>query len=382
MDYSQIAAVSAAQGMDYAGDGRRMGAFSGNGTGRGHAGSWTAAELRFVDKNVGRLSYRQIGQKLGRTRTAVLIQIKRRGIARASKRGSLTARDVGELLGMDGKAVGELINRGLLKARVLPLDARIYAVEEHDLLRFCLRPESWLYVPSIRKQEWHRIKSAKFRRFIQIAQAKWGDRWLSLSEATAEIGVCNSILDRWYNEGRMPGLRWNVVYVRRSDLLEMYAANTTFHRYSPGFDRFLLLGRAMGLTYDQLAAMSGKTRQHVAYRLRNLLDSGDAALFAEVGITANGRIPYVDWRLHRGRFPLAERLVGRFWAGQSGKRVVICVHNLLLAAVRRFAPGVDEELERGLNFPSSLSRWETLDRRRRQVVDLIGFDPLEMERDE
>lgn len=82
---------------------------------------WTDAEDTFLRENVGRLSFEELGARLNRSATACTVRVKRDlrldRTVRKANRGTLNARDVAGILGVDQKGVTHtLIHWGLLKA--------------------------------------------------------------------------------------------------------------------------------------------------------------------------------------------------------------------------------------------------------------------------
>jgi hypothetical protein len=109
---------------------------------------WTLAEEEFVRKNYMTMTDVEMAAALGRSVDGVHIRRERwlRLPGRRSSNEILNSRRAARILGVGcAKSVARLIDFGLLRAGTLPLDAKMYAIQRHDLVRFALNPMNWIY---------------------------------------------------------------------------------------------------------------------------------------------------------------------------------------------------------------------------------------------
>lgn len=83
---------------------------------RGRSPEWTPEQLDVLERFAGRRSVDFLARATGRSRTAVIVKLKRLGISRRVE-SSLSANEVARLLGVDRKTVRGWIDRGWLRAR-------------------------------------------------------------------------------------------------------------------------------------------------------------------------------------------------------------------------------------------------------------------------
>lgn len=287
--------------------------------GIGKEREWTAAEDAFIRDNYMFLSDAELGQALGRTANGVHIHRQRKlGITGRSQNPAWpNLREIGRLLGLPcSKVLGKLIRRGILPGRKLPMGADVWVVERGDLLRFVVNPRNWIYF----KPE--RVVDSQLRRLVELRRAMWGDAWWSPGQVAAYHGVSVSAVNKYIHLGQLPAVKWANWHILRSDALRFPfrrgRQNWSVTRTSERADAFLILGRAIGLSWGVLERLMG--RQHTAERYQVLRRGGRVA-----GIIQRHQLPvqfdglrlYADWRQWRGRFPCIERAVARFLAGAT-----------------------------------------------------------------
>lgn len=242
---------------------------------------WTDEETRYYLNNVGKMSYQEIADDLGRSKAGVLLHAKRSRLPAATRvAGYITAHQAGLLIGVDSHNVPAWIDCGVMPGEKLPFDGR--TVRRISLVQFkmwLIRPTSWVYF-NVKN-----IKNPSLRRLIELAQAKWGDEWLTTRQAADLLGYEATDIFRQIKIGKLPGYKpamlgarnknpaWNYWFVRRSHLAGLVIVKK---KGGPGFakdcwsaraDAFLLRARAEGKTYEELGRMMKWSWKRVHYRL-------------------------------------------------------------------------------------------------------------------
>ncbi|MGD9729519.1 MAG: hypothetical protein AB7R40_22355 [Nitrospiraceae bacterium] len=280
---------------------------------------WTAEEDAFIREQYMFLSDEELGQRLGRTAAGVHIHRERKlGIAGRSQNPAWpNLREVGRLLGLPcSKLVGKLVRRGILRGRKLPLEATVWVVARGDLLRFVVNPRNWIYFKT------ERVQDPQLRKLVAIRKAMWGDEWWSPGQVAAYHGVSIGVVNKYIHLGQLPAVRWYNWHILRSDGVRFPfrrgRQNWSVIWTSDAADGFLILGRAIGLSWGVLDRLMGK--QHSDARFANLRRGKRLAEISQrQGLAVkvdepSGRL-YADWRQWPGRFPCVEKSVERFLNG-------------------------------------------------------------------
>jgi len=256
-------------------------------TKRGKPRPWRPEEDAFFEEHTGRLSYAQIGERLGRTPEAVKVRFTRMGLTAASKLpGYLTANRTAALLGLDAHKVVSWIEHGILPGERMPFAGRpMWRVSLMRLKMWLVKPTSWVYI----KPE--RIKSAHIRRLVLLAQKRWGDEWLSTKQAANLLHCTPSNIHNQIMLGKLPGFQaryiggrhdgqtWAYWFVRRSDVENYHitrgkGSNRKLFKWPARADEFLIRQVAAGKMKTEIAKMMGWHIQKVHYRIRLLKEAG------------------------------------------------------------------------------------------------------------
>jgi hypothetical protein len=165
---------------------------------------WSDEEEEFLRNNIGELSYEEIGNLFGRSTQAIKIRQVRRGFPSPSKRpGWLTGNDVARSLGVDIHAVMRWSQSGLMPLDVIQGERGILNIRKVTLYRWATRPDHWIYFKV------HKMKDFHLKRLVMRAQELWGDRWLTIGEASRRLGCNSKSLNMRVNRGRIPEARKN-----------------------------------------------------------------------------------------------------------------------------------------------------------------------------
>lgn len=289
--------------------------------GVGKEREWTAEEDAFVAEHYMMMSDEALGQALGRTADGVHIRRERwLGLpARSKSEAWPNLHEIGRMLGLPcTKKLGKLVRRGILPGRRLPMDADVWVVRRGDLLKWVCNPRNWVYFPT------ERVVDPQMRRLIELRRAMWGDAWWSAGEVAAYHGVSLSAVNKWIRLGELPAVQWGNWHVRRSDAVRFAfrrgRQNWSVIWTSEQADAFLILGRAIGVSWGVLGKLMGK--QHTDARYQVLRKGNRVAPLIEryqlpVQFDAATGRAYADWRQWPGRFPCIEKAVERFLGGAT-----------------------------------------------------------------
>jgi hypothetical protein len=247
---------------------------------------WTPEEDAYVFENRGRLALAEIGARLGRSANAVKVHGYR--IQAATPRhtpGYVSGNQVAQILSVDSHIPPAWIERGILEGEVIPYNqSRVWRRTTWPaFLRFLVRPKSWVYF----KVE--KIKNPRLRRLVELAQAKWGDRWLTTRQA-ADLRGCeleaiqNAILHgrlHGYHAGSTDRLRvwaWAHWFVLRSEVERLtlpWGCNKS-HKilWSPKADAFIIRACREKIAYEDISRMMHWPIKRIQYRVLLLRRQG------------------------------------------------------------------------------------------------------------
>jgi biotin operon repressor len=247
---------------------------------------WTPEEDAFVLQNRSAMSLEEIGARLGRSSNAIKVRGYR--IQAATPRrtpGYVSGNQIAQILGVDSHNPPAWIERGILVGEVIPYNqSRVWRRTTWPaFLRFLVRPTSWVYF----KVE--KIKNPRLRRLVELAQAKWGDRWLTTRQA-ADLRGCeleaiqNAILHgrlHGYHAGSTDRLRvwaWAQWFVLRSEVerLPLPWGCDKGHtiQWSPRADAFIVRACRERIAYEDMSRMMHWPVKRIQYRVLLLRRQG------------------------------------------------------------------------------------------------------------
>ena len=160
--------------------------------------------------------YTTIGRRLGRTRVAVQIKVKRLHSAMTKRPTVLTAREVARLLGKGcAKSVVWWIEAGWLvgnaRRTIGRTERRIWAVQWGDLMTFLREPRFWMaWSPE-------RITDADLR--VEMTALRAGQPcWLTQGEVARRCHVSIEAVGQWITKGFLASQRYGNHYIWSADL--------------------------------------------------------------------------------------------------------------------------------------------------------------------
>lgn len=292
------------------------------------APQWSEHDLKRVEALLPFHSPDIVGKIVGRSGNAIKIIRKRRGIKASSKSdGWLTANRVRELLGMaDSRPIIGWVKKGLVLGHQITGDST-WMIHEVSLRRWIASPLSWVYFDPAR------IANEELSRIVGLAQARWGDEWLSTRQiadmkGTAPKTVLQAIVRGLLpavhiteKDGRHSNAAWAFWAVKQSD-----AERWTYN--APAFDlmdeshAFILLARAIGLSNERISILCGLSDETIHKRMMMI----DKQRLAPKLVKKYGFLRFVstgapvvrvhaDWRKYADRFPHVRRAFGRYLSG-------------------------------------------------------------------
>lgn len=247
---------------------------------------WGEAEAEFVARNFGYCSDAELGAVLGRSEMAVKLYRQRHlDLPGYTKHPELmTARAVGEALGIDSKSVATLQDRGILPdwwqmgARSVRMMRRV------TVYRWAITPRHWPYfIHSVRDTS--RMGEEHLRRLVVRQQERWPDEWLSSREAAAIRGVSHTDINRYIHLGKIEAAacvkhhNWWILRseIEREDLVFYRGkGETELGDWSAAGDAFLLAARAAGRTWVEIERLMKWPRGRAAYRHGVLIERAGA----------------------------------------------------------------------------------------------------------
>lgn len=288
-----------------------------------HAPYWTDKEDDFLRSNYMWLTDDEIGQHLGRSKEGVHIRRERelRLPGRTNHPDWFTAQTVKKMLGMRcAKSIVRLISAGILPGRLAPAARDIYLVNRQTLNRWAVNPDNWIYFKP------HRVTDPKLKRMITWQKARWNDEWWTPGQAAAYHGVKINNIGLHIYAGKIQAVKWGNHWIKRSEAtkpgLKFFIGKGSYEPidWSPKADAFLLLARAIGLSYSVIGKLMVWPHQRIAFRLSTLRrDNKISSTIKVSGLNIiqlkNGSL-FADWREYGQRFPSVERAVRRFVANE------------------------------------------------------------------
>lgn len=336
------------------------------------AGRWRLEEERFLRRSIGRMTDAEIGAVLGRTEAAIKIRRQRKGMPAHSKRpGWLTGHGAARLLGVDIHNIMMLCERELIPYERIPGERGILALRKRVLYRWAVNPLNWIY---FRRET---VRDRKLRRLIELRAARWNDEWWTPGQVAAWHGTDDRLVNKRIHAGEIRAVRWGNWWVLRSEatrpgLYFVSGRGQATDQWSLEEDGFYLLGRALGLSYAELARL-GRRRgyQAVEYRLKCLKRWGEVETVLDklglVGVhyRASDGALWADWREYAGRFRRLGRAMGRFERYLAGDRS---------ALPEKLPKGVyDEDLSLVRGVLRSWAAWWWTDAEGRELARRLAY---------
>jgi len=294
------------------------------------APQWSEDDLKRVEELLPFNSADEVGRILGRSGNAIKIMRLRRGIPAGSKTdGWFTANQVRELLGMaDGRPVIGWVKKGFVMGHQIKGDST-WMINEVSLRRWVASPLSWVYFdPS-------KIADEKLARLVGLAQARWGDEWLSTRQVADMKGTDTKVVLMAIKRGGLPGVHvlekdgrhenaaWGFWAVRRSDA-EGWQFNAPAFNLMDDLHAFMLLAKAIGLSSERTSRYCGLSDATISKRMRMI----DTMNLAPKLIRKHKRLQFVstgvpvihvhaDWRKYAKQFTYVHRAFERYMSGNA-----------------------------------------------------------------
>jgi hypothetical protein len=298
---------------------------------------WTDAEQEYLVAHRMDMSDAEIAAALGRTEQGVHLYSERIArLPRPSKHPDyITATQAAKLLGVDAHKTISWFDRDFFTGGFLmPGKRKIRLIPRLSLYRWCLNPANWIWF------DIDKVTEPALRRKLALARQRWGDEWWDTSQVAAYHAVDNKDVLRYIKHGNIRAVQasglggradrpgWAHWFVLRSEAtrpgLRFYKAPHYPPKldWSPRADGFFLLAKAVGLPPAEISGLSGVPDKQIYYRLRWLLDTGQAVgVIRRLGLPVEYKEPglvWADWRSVQDRFPRLLRAVENFRAHLAG----------------------------------------------------------------
>ncbi len=244
---------------------------------------WSREEDEYIRSNRQYMSLAQIAKVLGRSEIAVKVRATRIGApAPRHTPGYISGNKIAHLLGVDSHFPSCWIDLGIIEGELFPYEGRINRrVQEVTFKRWLVKPTSWVYF------DVRNIKNIHVRQLVELAQANWGDEWLSTRQAGNILGCDPKDVYQQIKMGRIYGFRaigkgrervfrWAHWYVLRSQIEGLVIPRGKgMNRHpvvSARADAFIIHARdELGLTFVEIAKlMKWKNPNSVNYRYKKL----------------------------------------------------------------------------------------------------------------
>ncbi|NOS67954.1 MAG: hypothetical protein HOO67_06385 [Candidatus Peribacteraceae bacterium] len=194
---------------------------------------WTEKEEQFVRDNLGRISQAELARQLDRTPIAVKLHCQREMhlVSMSKAPEIITAEQVANGMGIDGKSVHRLMDTGLMPVRRLPSARPMRVIDRLSLMKWILNPDHWCYfkperVGALERHCKRGIGAGydfafweKARELVLKARRTWKDRWLTPGQVVRILKIYpKPNAGRRNNTERLRGVRYVNVAIRKGNL--------------------------------------------------------------------------------------------------------------------------------------------------------------------
>ena len=197
---------------------------------------WTSAEEDYLKANYRRLTEEMIAEHLHRSVQSVHLHIYRElHLPAPSKHPEiLTAEHVSMGLGIDGKSVHALMDRGLMPRSRCPGDDITRIIDRAVFLRWIIEPAHWIYFKPERvgamrprgRRGYTSVYDDTFwesaRKLVSAARDRWTDEWLTPGQCAHALGLSGRSglhnINRAISLGNIKATRWGNWRILRSDI--------------------------------------------------------------------------------------------------------------------------------------------------------------------
>jgi len=202
-----------------------------------------------------------------------------------------------------------------------------WMIHEISLRRWITSPTSWAYFNA------SRIANRDLATLVRLAQARWGDEWLSTRQVAEMQGTNPKTVLQAIVRGTLPAIHvrhkdgrhrgaWAFWAVKRSEA-EKWMYKLPAYDLMDQTHAFMLLACAIGLSAERIGKLCGLSTASVAQRLRKINSPRHASLLIKkhklkfVAFDPLLRRVHVDWRKYADRFPHVYRAFERYRSGKA-----------------------------------------------------------------
>lgn len=208
----------------------------------------------------------------------------------------------------------------LLPSRRLALNRKTTVIWRDDLVRFAVNPHNWLYF----KPE--RVTDPQIKRLIECQQRRWHDEWWTIGQVAAYHGVTVGGVNKRIREGGLPAVDYGNWWVLKSHAtdprLKFFAGkgSVAVLPWSARLDGWIILARAVGLSFPIIDKLCGWSKNRTDVRLRRMSSDRIEEAIRRSGVPARYNAQtgalFADWRAVKDRFPALTRAISSFHANQ------------------------------------------------------------------
>ena len=248
--------------------------------------------------NLTNLTLPEVGALVGHTAVAVKIRIVRKGWTTWSKNPQwLTATSIGLAMNVDPHAVVKWIDRGYLKAGVMPFRGRLaHRVTRTDLIAFIRDPENWAYYDP------HRIRDAELRE--EALAVRQGDEYITVGEVARRLRCGPNWVAELIRRGKIPAKRWGNYLIHRDDAKEIRLVGVghwtpdDFRAYNAEERARIMKARSIGMPYMAIARELGRIASSVCDQWKRIRNDGIGDMAGDCGhriLLVNGQV-LASWK--------------------------------------------------------------------------------------
>jgi len=313
---------------------------------------WTEKDDAIMRDNYGKKTIAEIAAMLERSTSVVTNRSSYLGLAKTQRRpGYYNVPEAAGMLGVKNSKVGSWIEKEIIPGVVDMLGTRRFRrIRVETFERWVLSPKNWVHF-SVRK-----IQDGRLKRLAEMRQKRWGDEWLSLAQAASVMNLKPIYLSKCLQDGLLPAAvkvncygnlnksgRWLVLKseaeATRKQVRPLRGPGPNNRPWSDGANAFIILAAAAGCRPASIAKKVGNNWSYSTiwkyiYRLTEDVQNAQRLINEyELGVQydPSRKIAWVDWQLHRRRFPALERAALSFLVGEANHHHLFLVGGILAA---------------------------------------------------
>ncbi len=168
-----------------------------------HDDRWTPEEDDYLRQNLGFLDEETMAAHLRRSVIGLHLRWERdlRLPAPSKDPRYITARRLGDALGVDVHIICHWVESGMLQGEIVPGGRHIHRILKTDLLAWLLDPQNWVYFKI------EKVRDPQLRRLLEEKQKAWGDEWWMTPRIAEHLEINTRDIQRYIKIGLIQGRR-------------------------------------------------------------------------------------------------------------------------------------------------------------------------------